>query len=198
MKSFVIAGTVALALASPSAFARPGGQTNTSTAKSSGSPDLNFVTEAAQGGMAEVELGRLAADKASSDEVKRFAGRMVNDHSRANDELKSIAESKHLSIPTGLDSKDQALHDRLSKLSGAAFDRAYMNAMVRDHRMDVAAFRRESQSGRDPEVKAWAAKTLPTLEDHLKEAQQADKTAVATSGTRSRTASPTGSSGKTR
>jgi putative membrane protein len=130
-----------------------------------------FVMKAAHGGMAEVELGQLATERASDASVKDFGQRMVTDHSKANDELKQIASSKGINLPTTLDAKNQATKDRLSKLNGAAFDRAYMQDMVNDHREDVNEFRRESQRGTDPEVKAFAAKTLPTLEEHLKLAE---------------------------
>jgi putative membrane protein len=143
--------------------------------------DQHFVMEAAKGGLAEVELGRLAADKASSDDVKKFGQRMVDDHGKANDELKSLAETKNITLPTALDSKDKEKMDRLSKLSGDAFDRAYMQEMVKDHKKDVNEFRTESKSGKDPDIKSWAAKTLPTLEEHLKMAES--HKAVGTSGT---------------
>jgi len=138
--------------------------------------------EAAKGGMAEVELGKLAQDKASSDQVKNFGKRMVDDHSKANDELQTLAKNKNITLPSDLDPKDKALKDRLSKLSGAQFDRAYMSAMLHDHQKDVSEFKTESSNGKDPDVKAFASKTLPTLEDHLKLAQQTEK-AVGTSGT---------------
>ena len=104
--------------------------------------------------------------------MKQFGQRMVDDHSKANDELKSLAaEQEHHAADRPSTPKDKALRDRLSKLSGAAFDRAYMQAMVTDHRKDVNEFKMESKCGKDPDVKAWAAKTLPTLETHLKMAQ---------------------------
>jgi len=134
-------------------------------------PDDNFVMKAARGGMAEVELGKLAVDKAASDEVKKFGQRMVDDHSKAGDELKTLAQNKHITLPATIGAEEQALHDRLAKLSGAAFDRAYMQAMLTDHRKDVNEFRVEAKSGKDGDVKGWAAKTLPTLEEHLKLAQ---------------------------
>jgi putative membrane protein len=150
------------------------------------SPDETFVMNVAKDGMAEVELGKLASDKASSDEVKKFAQRMVADHSKANDELKGIAQSKNIAWPSELDPKAKATRDRLEKLSGAAFDRAYIQEMVTGHRKAVAAFKTESTSGNDPDVKAWAAKTLPTIDDHLKMAQDIAKNvgAVGTSGTK--------------
>jgi putative membrane protein len=151
--------------------------------------------DAARGSMAEVELGRLATQKASSPEVKQFGQRMVDDHTKANDELKTLAQSKSITIPTDLDAKHQATRDRLSKLSGAAFDRAYMQEMVADHRKNVNEFRKQSQSGKDAEVKAWAAKTLPTLEEHLKMAQSASRGAVGTSGSSSSGGS-TGAAGR--
>ncbi|HYM26039.1 MAG TPA: DUF4142 domain-containing protein [Vicinamibacterales bacterium] len=168
---------VVLGLAAAPAFAR------TAKKRTAKAPnDTTFVAKAARGGMAEVELGKLATEKASSDEVKKFGQRMVDDHSKANDELKSIAQQKNMTVPSDLSAKDKALRDRLSKLSGAAFDRAYMRAMVTDHREDVNEFRVESKSGKDAEVKAFAAKTLPTLEEHLKAAQDANKSVVGTSG----------------
>jgi putative membrane protein len=143
--------------------------------------DDTFVTKAAKGGMAEVELGKLAADKASSDTVKKFGQRMVDDHGKANDELKTLAQSKNITLPSEIGPGEKALRDRLMKLSGPAFDRAYMKAMVDDHVKDVNEFRMESKSGKDADVKAWAAKTLPTLEEHLKMARDTNGT-VGTSG----------------
>jgi putative membrane protein len=176
---------------------RSGSQSGTDTsAKSSGQQgaDHEFVMEAARGGMAEVELGQLASQKAQSEQVKQFAQRMVTDHGKANDELKSIAQQKNITIPSALDAKHKAKMDKFSKMSGAEFDRAYMQDMLQDHRKDVNDFRKESQSGKDPEVKAWAAKTLPTLEEHLRLAQSASG-AVGTSGSKS--GSTTGSTGRT-
>jgi len=134
--------------------------------------ERKFVMDAAEGGMAEVELGKLAKDKGSSDGVKQFGQRMFDDHSKANDELKKIASSKTITLPDSLDAKHKATIDRLSKLSGADFDRAYIKEMVKDHEQDVKEFQRESQSGSDPEIKDFAAKTLPTLQDHLRQIKE--------------------------
>jgi putative membrane protein len=147
-------------------------------------PDHSFVMDAAMGGMAEVELGQLATEKAQSEQVKQFAQRMVTDHGKANDELKSLAQSKNISLPTDSGAKHKATKDRLAKLSGSAFDRAYMQEMVADHRKDVSEFQREAKGGKDPDVKAWAAKTLPTLQEHMQMAQSASRNAVGTSGTK--------------
>jgi putative membrane protein len=147
---------------------------------SSGSEDIEFVFDAAKGGMTEVEMGKLAAEHAKNDEVKKFAQRMVDDHSKAGDQLKSIAESKGIRLPQEIEAKDRAMINRLSKLNGAAFDRAYMQQMVADHVKDVNEFKKEASSGRDSQVKSFASTTLPTLEEHLQQAKQARQAATAT------------------
>ena len=138
-----------------------------------------FVRQAAEGGLAEVELGKLATEKAASPQVKQFGQRMVDDHSKANDELKEIASSQGIQVPDKLSAKDEMTKERLSKLSGEQFDKAYMSDMVKDHTKDVADFQRESQSGKDPQVKEFASKTLPILQSHLKEAKQIAPTTTA-------------------
>ena len=166
-----------------SAAAKPVQATQPGAAKGA-SPDAAFAREAAIGGMAEVELGNLAKEKAASNDVKQFGDRMVTDHSKANDELKQWAQQKSVTLPAKLDAKHQALRDKLAKLSGEAFDKAYMHEMVTDHQHDVAAFRRESTSGQDPDLKAWAGKTLPTLQEHMKLAQDtATKVGVSAANT---------------
>lgn len=135
--------------------------------------DTTFVRKAAEGGMAEVKLGQLAADKGSNKAVKEFGERMVRDHSKANDELKEVASKKGVTLRDSMNAPNKALYDRLSKVSGAEFDKAYMSAMIKDHEEDVAEFRRESQSATDPDVRQFAAKTLPTLEEHLRLARNA-------------------------
>jgi putative membrane protein len=149
--------------------------------------DEKFVKEAAEGNLAEVQLGHLAQQRASSDAVKQFGQRMATDHSSANDELKQLASQKNVQMPTALDRTHQRLYDRLAKLSGADFDRAYMKEMVKDHDKDVKAFQKEANSGRDPDIKAWASKTLSTLQDHD---QQAKQVQASTQGKSSPAASP--------
>jgi putative membrane protein len=127
--------------------------------------------------MAEVQLGKLAQEKASNDQVKQFGARMVQDHSKANDELKQVAGSKGIQLPTDLDAKHKSDMKRLQGLSGAAFDKAYMTHMLADHKMDIADFQKEADSGKDADVKAFAARTLPTLKEHLQMAQQAEAAA---------------------
>ena len=133
--------------------------------------DQKFMKQAADGGMAEVELGQLAVQKASSNEVKEFGQRMVDDHGKANQELKTLAGEKGVTLPSQPTAKHELTKEKLSKLSGDEFDKAYMAEMLKDHKKDVAEFRRESQNAKDGDVKKFAAQTLPTLEDHLKQAQ---------------------------
>lgn len=150
-----------------------------SSSSSVNASDKKFVREAAQGGMAEVELGKLATEKASSPEVKKFGQRMVDDHSKANDQLKEVASSQGIMLPSKLSAKDEMTKERLSKLSGEQFDKAYMSDMVKDHTQDVADFQQEATSASDPAVKEFAEKTLPVLKSHLREAKQIEPTTSA-------------------
>jgi len=129
--------------------------------------DKAFITKASQGGLLEVTLGRQASIKGASADVKTFGDRMVKDHSKANDELKQLAVNKGVTPPTELDSSHKSKVDDLSKLNGGKFDKVYANDMVEDHEDDVKEFRKASQNLKDPELRAWASKTLPVLEEHL-------------------------------
>ena len=133
--------------------------------------DRKFMTKAAASGMAEVEMGKLAQTKAANEQVKQFGARMEADHSKANAELKSLAASKNVELPQAPPKKEIAMMDKLKGMSGAEFDRAYMSHMVADHKKDVALFEKEASAGKDPQVKAFAGKTLPTLREHLQMAQ---------------------------
>jgi putative membrane protein len=128
--------------------------------------DKGFVDKAATGGMAEVKLSKLAMDKGQSTEVKQFARKMVEDHTKANMELKQIAEKQNIAVPTALDAKHQKVYDKLVKLEGANFDKEYMRAMAMDHDDAVKLYKDQSQNGQDPELKSFAMKTLPTIEKH--------------------------------
>src|SRR5262245_29021841 len=170
---------VALATASgaqqPSSGAKPAPTKPTQSATHTASGDHAFAMKAAQANMAEVELGKIAVDKAMKDDVKKFGQMMIDDHGKALDELKSVAQSKNITLPTTVDAEHKKLSDKLSKLSGAEFDRAYMQAMVDGHRKVAADLRKESQSGTESELKSWATKTLPTVEAHLKQAETVNK-----------------------
>ena len=179
----IVASTLSIAAQTPSTPPAPKTQppaTQPKTApaaesKTAMNADHHFVMEAAEGGMAEVELGQLAADKASNAKVKEFGQRMVTDHGKAGDELKSIAASKNITLPTTLTAKDQALKDRLSKLSGAAFDRTYMAEMIKDHETDLTELHKEANTGHDSEIKGWASRTATVVEEHLKLARDIQK-----------------------
>jgi putative membrane protein len=138
------------------------------------SADMKFAMEAAMGGMEEVEMGRLAAEKGASDEVRQFGQRMVDDHSKANQELMQVASSKSMTLPTALDPKHQADMQKMSALSGEAFDKAYVKMMVKDHKKDVGEFQKESTRGTDADIKGFATRTLPTLQEHLQMIQRID------------------------
>ncbi len=131
------------------------------------SADKTFVMNAAQGGMTEVQLGQLAADKGTSQDVKNFGSNMVTDHGKANDELKSIASTKNITLPDKLDAKHQAMVDKMSKLSGTAFDKTYVAEMIKGHKETDALFTKEAKSGQDADIKAYAAKTDKTVKMHL-------------------------------
>jgi putative membrane protein len=154
------------------------GTTSTSSTGASGGTvssldpaDKDFVMKAAQGGMAEVMLGQMASSKGTSPDVKNFGNRMVSDHGKANDELKQLAQNKGMALPADVDADSKKMSDKLSKASGADFDKQYISGMVDDHEKDVKEFEKESKDAKDPDLKAWASKTLPTLQDHLKMAK---------------------------
>ena len=147
--------------------------------------DKTFAMHAAQGGLAEVQMGKLAAQNASSPDVKQFGQKMADDHGKANEELMSWASKNGVTLPTDLDAKHKADQDKLAKLSGAAFDHAYMTAMVADHNKDVAEFKKASTTAKNADLKAWAAKTLPTLEEHQKMAKDTSAKVKGSAGTAS-------------
>lgn len=145
----------------------------TNSAKPSKSDD-NFMKKVAEDGLAEVELGNLAVQKASNPEVKQFAQMVVDDHTKADQQLQGLASSKSVTLPDKPGMKERTEKDRLERTSGAKFDKAYMDHVVKDHQNDVNAFRDEIQSGHDSAVKDFAQKTLPKLEEHLQKAESVD------------------------
>jgi putative membrane protein len=183
MKICIVKPTAVAALAvvmgSTLAFAQTTGTTRSGSEASTQAPaaakldraDRKFIEKAAVGGVTEVEMGKLGQEKASSGQVKQFAARMAQEHSKANDELKQLAQTKGVAVPAAPDKAHQGDMEKLAKLSGAQFDKQYMAHMVDDHQKTVAEFKKASESAKDSEVKAFAAKTLPTLQDHLSQAQ---------------------------
>jgi putative membrane protein len=131
-------------------------------------PDASFYKKAAEGGLAEVELGKLAQDKSSTESVKEFGAMMIKDHSAANEKLKAIAEAKSIKLPTSPSVGQMATKTKLEVLGGKTFDKSYIKGMVADHKEDIKEFQKEASTGQDADAKAYAAATLPTLKAHLK------------------------------
>jgi putative membrane protein len=156
----------------------PAGAASSATASSSSSTSANadqdFIANAAKGNRAEVTLGKMVASKTKDPSVRQFAQQMVKDHSTALNELTQLAQSKNITLPEGLPDDATALQSKLSSASGKALDKDYMDGMVDDHKKDVSEFQDASQNAKDPDVKQWAAKTLPTLQAHLQKAEQID------------------------
>jgi putative membrane protein len=139
------------------------------------SGEERFMKEAASGGLMEVELGKFAAEKGSHQRVKEFGKRMQTDHSKANTQLKKIASSKGVDLPTEPSGEHKSTMDKLTKLSGAEFDREYMEAMVDDHKEDIEKFQTQADKGKDPDLKKFASESLPILKKHLELAQSTEK-----------------------
>lgn len=133
--------------------------------------DGDFISDAASGGMMEVQLGKTAETNAASSKVKDFGRMMVTDHSKANDELKSIVSKKGITLPAAPLEKQQNHINDLQSKTGADFDKAYVDMMVDDHKEDIDKFQDEAKNGKDPDIKAFASKTLPVLQKHLRSIQ---------------------------
>ncbi|HEY2171155.1 MAG TPA: DUF4142 domain-containing protein [Candidatus Angelobacter sp.] len=151
-------------------------QPNSGAAASSpsSSSDQDFVTKAAQGNSAEVELGKIVVARSKDPNVKQFAQMMVKDHSAALNELQELAQSKNLNFNDDLPDDAKALKTKLSGDTGKQLDKDYMDSMLEDHQKDVQEFTDQSHKAKDPDVKQWATKTLPILQKHLDKAQQID------------------------
>jgi putative membrane protein len=131
------------------------------------SADRTFMMKAAQANLAEVEAGRLAGEKSTNSDVKKFAQMMVDDHSQANEQLTDLAQKKNISLPNEPDDAHKKDAGRLSDLKGAEFDRSYMTMMVQDHVKAVALFEATAKAAKDSDVRAFAEKTIPVLKHHL-------------------------------
>nr|WP_295924763.1 DUF4142 domain-containing protein [uncultured Dyadobacter sp.] len=145
----------------------PGAKTHQSE-----SQDSKFVQQAAEGGMLEVKLGELASRKGVSAKVKEFGKTMVIDHTKVNDELKSLAQRKQMKVPTSPSSAKQQKYDSLAAMSGEKFDMLYMNMMIASHEQTIGHFQTESNKGEDQDLKKWADAKIPALKHHLMMAQQ--------------------------
>jgi len=134
--------------------------------------DQSFVAKASLAGLAEVEFGKLGTERATNDQVKKFAQRMVTDHTRANMELKRLATNKGYTCADQLDQKHRMVAERLATFTGPAFDREFMSQMLKDHKEAVSLFSAEAKNGKDEDLRAWATKTLPILKQHLEMARE--------------------------
>jgi putative membrane protein len=196
MKHAAIIGAVALALSAAPAFAQSG-QSGTqprpnatkaqkhSSGKSAtvkGASKQEFIRDAAQDDMAEVQLGQLAQQKGHSEAVKQLGQKLVTDHSNNQEQLKDLAKSANVTWPASVNAKQKQLKQKLQGLNGEAFDRAYANAMVKDHKKAIAEFQTAANQSSDADVRAFAQKTLPVLQQHLQLAQDAQQKVVGTSG----------------
>lgn len=137
--------------------------------------DRDFVRSALEGGMAEVEMGKLAAQKGTSDDIKQFGEKMVQDHTQLGDQMKPVAQQLGVSEPKGLSKKDRSELAKLSSLSGAQFDDAYIKAMVKDHKKDLSDFKHEARNTQNPNVKQVAQQGAQVIDQHLQLAEQMAK-----------------------
>lgn len=169
----LVAGGLCLANSIQAAEEKPKADSSkkTDAAKTEKSPaaalsdkDKDFIQAAAKGGMMEVEMGKMAQKQGKSADVKKFGTLMVTDHTKANSQLKALAKKKGVTL--------DAAAPKMDKMDDATFDKDYMADMVKDHEKDVAEFEAEAKDGSDADVKAWAAKTLPTLKKHLEKAKE--------------------------
>jgi putative membrane protein len=158
----------AVALLAAAACSSPSGLSETSgPAASLSATDRTFISQAAYGSFGEVALGELAAEQASSPAVRQFGQRMVQDHTRMNEELAAIASQKGVTPPTAPDPGRQAVGAQLAQLQGAAFDRQYIQQQLGDHETTLTLFQGEAETGQDPQLRAFARKYAPVIQEHI-------------------------------
>jgi putative membrane protein len=169
MKTSVVVAGITLVMAAVAFAAEK--EKSAGGGKSSG--DAAFIKKAANGGMTEVELGKIAAKSGTKDDVKSFGERMVKDHGKANDDLKSVASKMNVEVPDKVNAKHQAMIDKFSKMSaGAAFDSAYAKAMVKDHKEDIAEFEKAQGEVKNEDLKKFISDTIPMMKEHLEMAEK--------------------------
>jgi len=169
--------------------------------------DEEFVKQASAAGLAEVNAADLALRFAASPDVRQFAAQMKQDHTKSNNELTGLANTKQLKMAEKMDATHEKMYQKMGKLSGADFDKEYIRSQVRDHEKAVSLFEGASKSAKDPQLKQWAAATLPTLRMHLKMSQEmadrhrvgtGDRTGAGKTGDRDRDRDRDGSRGSDR
>jgi putative membrane protein len=171
MKRLMVLAPLMAALAGPALAQQTAATGNAATAQLN-SVDRQFVSAAASGGIAEVQTAQLAEQQGSKSQVKSFAQKMIDDHTKANQQLASLASQMGVTPPTEPDAKEKAAAAKLKALNGTAFDRAYVRQEIQDHKETIALFQKEAKSGQDPQLKQFASQTLPTLQEHLKMAEK--------------------------
>jgi putative membrane protein len=172
--ALALALALGVPLATNAATADRTDKASTNKASSLSSGEKKFVSKAAESSLMEIEMGKLAQKKTQSDDVKALAKRIVDDHTKANEQLKQIAQSKGVELPTAMDKSAHRDMEKMQKLSGAEFDREYVKNQVSHHKKDVKEFRDQAKSGKDSDIKSFASETLPKLEQHLQMAQAAE------------------------
>ncbi|MEP6938030.1 MAG: DUF4142 domain-containing protein [Chthoniobacterales bacterium] len=174
-KTFILTLGILAALCTPwqGAFAQEK-EKSPASEKGAGS-DAMFIKKAAHGGMMEVELGKIAAEKGQSQDVKDFGNRMVKDHSKANDQLKEVAGKMSAKVPGKLNAKHKAMVDQLSAMSGAEFDKAYVKAMIKDHEQDIAEFEKADKEVKNADLKKFIENTIPVMKEHLEMIKKFDQ-----------------------
>ena len=164
-----VAATLCAPLQLSSAAEEAGGNMKATAA------DKAFMKKAADGGMTEVELGQLAAEKGGSDAVKDFGNQMVKDHTKINDNLKELAGKMNVTLPASVNAKHKAVIDKMSGLSGAAFDNAYVPEMVKDHKKDISEFQMTAKMTKNDDLKKFINDSLDMMKDHLDKIQKFDQ-----------------------
>jgi putative membrane protein len=176
LPAFLVAGALLLGPTSAAAQQPPPPQPQSATSKpqmtkpATSNADSQFLKKVTEDNLAEVELATLANSKSQNEQVKAYASKLLTDHQEAQSEVQTIAGQKNVTVPTEVPAAKKAVKDRLGKLDGAAFDKAYIAEMVKDHKQAISSFERAAKSA-DPDVKAFAGKMLPTLKEHLSQAQ---------------------------
>lgn len=171
IKNFIVSVGVAtiLALTGTISF---GAEKEKSGDSDKSSVDAAFIKKAANGGMTEVELGKIAAKNGQKDDVKSFGEQMVKDHGKANDDLKAVASKMNAKVPEKVNAKHQAMIDKFSKMSGDSFDAAYVKEMVKDHKKDVAEFEEAQGKVKNEDLKKFISDTIPVMKGHLEMAEK--------------------------
>ena len=167
-KVIYMAAMLVLTMCVSNGFAQDTANTNNNTQTSGKkNSDSKFMMMAATSDMNEIGLSNQALSKSTNEEVKKLAQMMIDDHTKSSEELKPISMSKNVMLPAEMDSKHKSAMEKMSSMSGMEFDMAYIKMMVKDHEKAVSMFTKESNSGKDAEAKAFAAKTLPVIQMHL-------------------------------